>query len=381
MQIDEQTKAYLYGFGRGDVVRCLEESETYTGAASKLGISRHALYRILKKSGNGDWGGADWEEDSAEGSSYEEALSKIKPDLSKWEVYKWTVSDGNYWFRFRRRQLDLREYDNFIEELEKIGSRRTVPKTAQTNFDTCVISYSDVHVGCKSWDGEGSVEEHIQDVYQALVDCAEFASTMASRAVLIVGGDYLHVDTAGGTTTKGTQVGSPDEIFNTFPQGLRLLIESVEYLAEKFSSVEVICVSGNHDKVVGFTLAHCLKAYFRKWTQVYIDADPDPVKYRLYGNVLIGTSHGENTKDIDVPANMAIEAKSLWSQCNIAEFFLHHLHHERVLEKGGVIVRRLPALAPLDRYAKTNGFLSNRSISAFVYSYDGKTRTERKVYL
>ena len=104
--------------------------------------------------------------------------------------------------------------------------------------------------------------------------------------------------------------------------------------------------------------------------------DAYPRKYILYGNTLLGFTHGnrENDKGGKEKASrlaslMPIEAKGLWGKARYYEMHAAHLHSEQMIQEiNGVIVRRIASPTATDTYHTNYGYMGAvRKAQTFIY--------------
>ena len=164
-----------------------------------------------------------------------------------------------------------------------------------------------------------------------------------------------------------------------------MVIHGVERLKEN-APVEVMYIKSNHDEVSTYGVVNTVRAWFRQDERVTVDRDAKARKYRLYGNTLIGYSHGSDEKPYKgnkykpskLAALLPVEAPQLWAQSKHREFHAAHLHSEHAIEEiNGVIVRRVSAPTATDTWHYNNGYVgATRKAQIFLYDDEyGLTET------
>lgn len=268
-------------------------------------------------------------------------------------------------------------WEKILERLEREApvyrpvSRRTsdrVPVALE-------ISLPDYHLGKLAPDRTWHGPKDFKEALAALVEEAT-AAYQVVQIVFPIGNDFLHIDTPGRTTTRGTPMPVSGEWEELYLDGFDLLVWAVEYLRQ-VAPVKVIPVGGNHDEASAFSLGVAVHAWFRNDPEVVVDLSPQGRKYWEWGSVLLGFTHGETEKAEDLPAIMAIEAPQAWGRTKFREFHRGHLHRKRnikwvgTLENKGVIVRELGSLSPFDRWHIDHGFMDHRRTGeAFIWHKD-----------
>ena len=286
--------------------------------------------------------------------------------------YATMARDANKW-----RNLD----DTFYNEFKlAIHDKHLPPKSVKKiKMDTAtpyalVISPTDLHFGSSAWIDETGNHYDTQEARERLMDRTHnLISRMPGRPekiYLATGSDWFHVDNDTGGTTKGTPQDmsvSPSEMFM---DGCMLAQEHIELL-RSVCPVEVVCARGNHDRHLALALMMYLKASYDKIKDVDVIVDPNIRQYASYGNTLLGFTHGDGVKGMDLPSLMAKEEWKEWGQCEHKIWFHGHLHHQSVLEKGGAMVIQLPSLAGNDRWHHRKGYILSRpGLSAHLIDKD-----------
>jgi UDP-2,3-diacylglucosamine pyrophosphatase LpxH len=182
-------------------------------------------------------------------------------------------------------------------------------------------------------------------------------------------GDFVHADNCAKTTTKGTPQdcdGSMHEIVN---HACKLSIEIVTKLKQLGIHITYRYVPGNHDRILGYTVALATQAWFRNDPQVTFVLTESDTDAFLYGNTVIGFAHGE-FPDSRAHNMFMGRYRSLFNQAKQAEVILGHLHQEKVTNPTGICkVRRTIQAGVTEEW--TAGKLFNyeyiRGTQCFVY--------------
>ena len=94
----------------------------------------------------------------------------------------------------------------------------------------------------------------------------------------------------------------------------------------------------NHDYTHGFFLAQVIETYFRNSKNITFDCSIAHRKGFMYGNNLIGTTHGDGAKSQDLPLLMAQEFSKEWAETKHRYVYTHHVHHKTSKDYIGVTV-------------------------------------------
>lgn len=193
-----------------------------------------------------------------------------------------------------------------------------------------------------------------------------------NKIIFCIGGDMLNGDNISGSTTKGTPQDSDLLYFDAVEKLYAMTIRAIDTLKQK-SPVNVIYISGNHDKLSGYKLAKFIDAWFRHDNNVIVDYSPLPRKYVKFGKTLFAFAHDGNIKIL--PRLIADEAREYWSDIDTTEVFLQHLHTEQVLtEEYNMRIQRLPTISAKSDWTVNKGFGSKRQCKTFIFDIeDGLT--------
>lgn len=193
-----------------------------------------------------------------------------------------------------------------------------------------------------------------------------------NKIIFCVGGDMLNGDNLSGSTTKGTPQDSDLLYFDAVERLYAMTIKAIDILKQK-APVDVIYISGNHDKLSGFKLTKFIDAWYRNDKDVFVDYSPLPRKYIKFGRTLFAFAHDGNIKTL--PRLIADEAREYWSDVDTTEVFLQHLHTEQVLtEEYNMRIQRLPTISAKSDWTVNKGFGSKRQCKTFIFDIeDGLT--------
>lgn len=227
----------------------------------------------------------------------------------------------------------------------------------------------DLHLAKLAWGEETGDDYDLKIASQLFKDTvldilSKVEHLSFEKIVVQIGQDFFHMDNPENATTKGTTLDVDSRWQKMFNRGVELWIWAIELL-RAIAPVEVIHVSGNHDKVLSYCLAAVVKAYYTEIKAVEVDISPTPRKYIRYGVNLIGLSHGKEGKRIQ--HNMQQERPQDWGETLFREWHLGDLHHEESMEIGGIIIRRISSVTATDAWHAEKGYKAIRKAQAFVW--------------
>lgn len=270
------------------------------------------------------------------------------------------------WQQTKELAERARSWDRFLVEVMSGIHVPPLPHRAQVDApigDQTVISHAtDLHYGKRGWlDGfdRAECERRLLATTGALVDRLRRIGTYR-RAIVVAGGDWLHVDNHRGTTTKGTPQDVDGSFRDVFEGACSLARAQIEVWRELAPIVEVKIVRGNHDYWTTMLLGHWLRAVYRDDPHVRVGESHLDREYLEVGRTLVGLTHGDGVKDERLPSLMAHEAREAWGRTDRRLWLTGHWHSQIVTEAHGVIVRHLPSLAGTDEWHHRNGYVGQR---------------------
>jgi hypothetical protein len=285
----------------------------------------------------------------------------------------------------RRKQKDIDHLAAFKECLEKYpvskqAKESTVSSWPENGGKMMEIAISDLHLGKLAWWRETGSEYNLEiakECFYGAIQC--FAKKAieegVTRFLLPIGNDLLNMDGPHGNTTSGTPQSNAASWGETYREAFGMLYGGISTLAS-IGEVIVVCVPGNHDSQTAFTLTHALATRFSEGTHkhnTFFDIEPSLRKYHLFGNVLLGFTHGDKEKMNDLLGLMAVEQAHDWGGSHFREFHVGHLHKTAGMrpthdELHGFRVRVMPSLSGTDSWHHSKGYVGNiKAAEAFIW--------------
>lgn len=239
------------------------------------------------------------------------------------------------------------------------------------------INIADMHIGKLAWSMETGDADY--DTATATELCGEAFQELARKApkgidkiLLPIGNDFLNVDSMSRETTGGTPQDEDGRWQKTFVAASDILTKSITKYLVPLANVEILIVPGNHDTQRSFYLGECLRHHYLSHSRVTVDNSPCLRKYFVFGQNLLGFTHGDKEKVSVLHNIMAQEQPQAWARTSHWEWQLGHLHTEILRISNGVIVRNLSSLSPADAWHASNGYKGNvRKAEGFVYKPEG----------
>jgi len=371
----------------------------------------------IQKKGGGDGGSSESVKKSfgqdtgcIELNSYticdkDDALRIAKIDLDKWEIIKYTFNswqvtlklrkevgaddDGkpiyedvpdtktNYQHKFDLKTKVPHPFEIAIRELIKEIPKFEVPKAPKFTAPSGIageIALLDAHIAKMAWAAETGRRDY--DLKIAARDylnaCAKNLSWIEpykpEKIFYILGQDYMHVENYSGTTPKG---GNVLDVDNRLPKIIQTAIEvqlKCIRMCRTVAPVEVIWVPGNHDEHASLWLACVVDQAFQDDEHVDVDLSPMKRKARRWGSLVVGWAHDIHNKFPSWNNELAQAFPDLWGmdkEGTVSKFREWHCGHKHkkmetkmhpILTQGGVLIRQLTALSPIDAWHFENLF-------------------------
>jgi hypothetical protein len=230
------------------------------------------------------------------------------------------------------------------------------------------VALTDVHVGSRGWNGDtvlAAVGAALAAIYQG---------ASPSHVIIPVGSDLLHVDTAGGTTTKGTMVHPDRETPDIIDAASGFIRDCVELINAWFPAATVVCAfcPGNHDRVLSYSVQRIVAAWYRNTPWVVCDTHHDPRTYIEAAGVMVMIAHGDLQDIGGLPILAATERPDMWGRAAHRYAFTGHRHHTAIRDFQGMMVIQTRAPAPRSDYEHGKGYTTPAGVSAFALSPNGR---------
>lgn len=221
------------------------------------------------------------------------------------------------------------------------------------------IDLADIHIGALSWHAETGEDNDYKitqaNIRRIISQARELIEIYPIEKVyLCFLGDFFHVDTEEGTTTKGTKVDFDTRPKKMIQKGYEVIMAIIEAVA--MVPTEVKWIPGNHSRNIEFAVFYAMPIIYQNAKHISFDVGPRGRKAFMYGDVLVGLEHGEISKE-NRYTWLQVEYREEWGRSRYAEIHSGHLHHEEVQTKGGIRRRTNPTPKPVDNYEYNEGYV------------------------
>lgn len=234
-----------------------------------------------------------------------------------------------------------------------------------------VIPFGDPHFGLYCWKEEVGADFDLDIAKRDLCGAVDYLVSQAppsKRCIIVNLGDFYHVDNLDSVTPQhGHRLDVDTRLGKVIRVGLAAMRQAITSALTRHPIVEVVNAPGNHDPVLSLALTVMLANIYENEPRVIIHEAPTRRHYLRHGKVLIGITHGDKTKDSDLPGIMATERAEDWGLTKHRYYYRGHHHHDERKEFNGCIVEQMRTLAPGDAYAVGGGWLSGRDMKLIVH--------------
>jgi hypothetical protein len=308
----------------------------------------------------------------------EDLINFGRIDTDKWESVElinefWGNDDNPHYLikgKYRPRTSNMMSPKEYAEKFNKFVEDFRVEKPSIEKYNSTDIVYEldlfDMHFGQQSFASEtGDIDYDPDIAYKMYMDAVDYFISVthrdAEKYIIVVGQDFFNVDNHLNTTTKGTPQQESGSFRGTFLLAEKLLVNVINKL-NNFAEVHVPIVPGNHEEYRMFYMGEFLKAFFKDRAGVTIENSLQPRKYFVWGENLLGYTHGNKEKRGFLPLLMAEEMPVEFSKTKYREWHLGHWHssHEKnfrlVKETQGIKEKIMGSLVPLDDFHKDKGY-------------------------
>jgi len=275
---------------------------------------------------------------------------------------------------FRRKPIEadlVASFERIIKDMPSFPYTRRKPMFTPGSGNAFELSTFDAHIGKLAAEIETGYRNY--DLKIASGDYNFVADRLINQAIpyepeqifIPIGQDIYHVDNMSNHTTHGNHTMDVDGRITkvndvVFAAVLRTVLE-----CRKLAPVEVIWSPGNHDHFASYMLCFALAQYFRNDPMVTVDVSlPATGKYihksRLWGKTLVGFTHRIVGKHSNWANELAQAFPHEWAASTFREWHHGDQHKKKVVKvtpvdtMGGVILRQLTALSPVDKWHTDN---------------------------
>jgi len=295
-------------------------------------------------------------------------LVKVAEDGSETVAMYWNKTETDKDKHAQAFAEAVQELSSGIEPFKPVK----VP-AAQIADSLTLYTLTDFHLGMYSWADETGAswdmaiaERVLLNAFAAMID----GSPNSEVGIFAQLGDLLHWDGLLALTPTAKNVLDADTRFPLLVRtAISVCLKAVEMLLHKHKRVHVLMAEGNHDIASSVWLRAIMSHTFRANARVTVDDSAFPFYHYRWGKVFIGWHHGHLQKMDNLPLLFATDPKfkSEYGQCEYTYIHTGHMHHQKVIDKGGIVVEQHPTLSARDAHGARGFLYSNREAKSITY--------------
>ena len=288
-------------------------------------------------------------------------------------------AEGNEKIRWVKTSVDNERLEVLMEQAREAFCSE-LPKADSVNHSGNEVNSElmtlypifDIHIGMMAHrheSGENYDTNTAEKLMGSYFDHAISVSPASQKAVILVGGDFLHSDGLEAVTPASGHCLDQDSRYAKLVYvAIRSIRGAVEKMLKKHKEVEIQIIEGNHDQSGMIWLRAAMAAFYERESRVFVDTSPAIMHKTRFGSTLLGYTHGHTMKKAEGRlAAMATDYRKDFGECEFVYCHSGHFHHATVTECTLGIDEVHPALASKDAYAARGGWRSYRQAAAIVY--------------
>lgn len=282
------------------------------------------------------------------------------------------------WVKTKAGELDLDQITEAISDAlsEYRGAFLPSPPPATDHDDSLTVySIVDWHVGLLAWAEETGENYDLAIARDTILNSMSrlIAASPPSKQCVVLGlGDLLHFDGYEPVTSRSRNFLDADGRYpKVLKTAVQMVIATIDMALKRHDEVLVRILAGNHDDQSAVAVGLALALYFDGHARVTVDDSPSRFWWYRFGKVFLGATHGDKAKMRDLPLVMAHDRPLDWAASKYRRIFTGHLHNERKIEEGGVIVSCMRTPVAKDAYHSFERYRSGRSVYSETFRSDG----------
>lgn len=284
------------------------------------------------------------------------------------EVIRWVKTNQDH-----EKLAAMMEHaiEAFCDELPR---SKPTPSDVGAVFENQLALYPvfDLHIGAmahKHECGENYSTDIAEKVLTQFFDYAIEVAPKAKKAVLLIGGDFLHSDGLDAVTPASGHVLDQDSRYAKLVHvAIRSVRRAVAKMLEQHEEVEIQVIEGNHDQAGMIWLRAAMAAFFEDEPRVHVDVSPMIMHRTKWGKVLLGYTHGHTMKKAETRLQaLATDFREEFGTSRYVYTHSGHWHHQTITEGTLGIDEIHGQLGAKDAYAARGGWRSYRQAAVIVY--------------
>ena len=304
------------------------------------------------------------DEELLEEHGLDPTVFRIKHVISnEWSV---TNAEGHKYYNFQSKitaelidasNIPLAEIEKILQNLQPWDITKRYHKLRKNNKTYLLIPLFDLHFGTNSMEYYGDMLAEI---------CQIIEKGAYDEILIIVGGDYLDVDSFNNTTARGTVLETVD-----YPKMINdaelFLLTLCKHAVEYSPKVELTYLPGNHAPSNDYML---VRAISKLLPDVVSNIELDEYKHNWLGPHAIFTHHGDKRNKTQQLLEIIVSNYTEeWGKAKSRYLITGHFHHEKSLSTAGLTHYQAMSPSQSTSYERKNGFTtSERGLMLFEFN-------------
>lgn len=234
-----------------------------------------------------------------------------------------------------------------------------------------VIPIGDTHIGMLANKDETGASSDLKiqerDLLSAIDDLVA-GMRPSSTCTIIPLGDNIHADDDQQVTPahkhKLDVDGRAPKVART---AINIYRRMIDRALQRFQSVRVEVVGGNHDVVTSTWLRIALELIYENEPRVFVNPSAAALRVWAFGKNLFATCHGDGIKPENMMGVIAARHREMWGAAEFVYGFQGHRHRKAVIEKDGGVVEVFRTLTGKDAFAAKFGYESGEDMVGITY--------------
>lgn len=354
-------------FSDKDVLEVYEKANKNAAATARvLGMDESAIRRRIKSIKDGKSLGSKLtrEQDIPHPETLK-GRSFLRNSTTGEVMMEWVKTDVKFEHRMKAMEAAAEAFTENITPAVPLP----VPQPANEELLTLFV-LTDMHIGMLAWGEETDDDWDSQLAERTILGFFKEAieqSPPADKAVLGQLGDFLHYDSMDAVTPASKHLLDSDSRYAKLVRlAVRVIRQIINMLAAKYSKVDIVWASGNHDPAGSIWMREMIAALYDAEARVFVDCSPKPFYCVEHGDVSLFFYHGHQVKMNELDRVMAAEFRHVFGRTRFSYAHMGHLHH-RAKESSLMLVEQHRTLASRDSYASTHGYKAGREANCITY--------------
>ncbi|WRH07504.1 hypothetical protein [Escherichia phage phiA2-1] len=309
-----------------------------------------------------------------------EGIKKLVPDGYMVKGTSTMIdAEGREKLRWVKTSIDSEKQEEMLQQIVQALTDevpREAPKPlSESSYEDTLSLYPvfDMHIGAMAHHaecGENYSTEIAERVLNQYFDYAVAKAPNSSKAVLLIGGDFLHSDSLEAVTPTSRHSLDQDSRYHKLVYvAVRSTRRAISRMLDKHKEIEVQIIPGNHDLSGMIWLRAAMAAFYMDEPRVNVDASPAALHVTHFGKTLLGYCHGHELRKPDTRlSTLARDHRKAFGSAEYVYTHSGHYHHQTVTEGNLGIDESHGQLGCKDAYSANGGYRSYRQASVIIYS-------------